>query len=334
MRASREIAGAGEPARVAGAVEALAVLDGDPGHGRERLGLAQHAVGQIRLQADALPLAGAERSALVQDRVRDPEPPEAVHESGAAQEPHVRLGQPERVRPPAAASSETARAVAQEVGRLQVDEVGDRQERGVEALAGEHDGERRLGVDHGIPHPDGVETREDDVGLGLHEVGQRRVEVPAAPLARELLRGLDSADAVRDLDELGDLRDPGGERDLLALELARPAASVPALVRRADGRRRPRPAGRAARPWFARWPRGGRSCRRPRGARRARTRARAGIGAAAGCPEPRNRIPVAAIRRLLGSWSYLIDFRAMSSPNHLACSWASEWQPTLTSSAV
>ena len=45
-------------------------------------------------------------------------------------------------------------------------------------------------------------------------------------------------------------------------------------------------------------------------------------------------MPVAAIRRLLGSWSYLIDFKAMSSPNHLACSWASEWQPTLISSAV
>ena len=30
--------------------------------------------------------------------------------------------------------------------------------------------------------------------------------------------------------------------------------------------------------------------------------------------------PVAAMRRLLGSWSYLIDFRAMSSPNHFACS--------------
>ena len=36
----------------------------------------------------------------------------------------------------------------------------------------------------------------------------------------------------------------------------------------------------------------------------------------------------------VGSWSYLIDFSAMSSPNHLACSWASEWQPTLISSAV
>jgi hypothetical protein len=34
------------------------------------------------------------------------------------------------------------------------------------------------------------------------------------------------------------------------------------------------------------------------------------------------------------SWSYLPDFSAMSSPNHFACSWASERQPTLTSRAV
>ena len=82
---------------------------------------------------------------------------------------------------------------------------------------------------------DGVETRQDDVGLGVDQVGQRRVEVPAAPFARELLRGRDSPDAVRDLDELGDMRKAGGERDLLALELARPAAPVPALVCRAEG---------------------------------------------------------------------------------------------------
>ena len=43
---------------------------------------------------------------------------------------------------------------------------------------------------------------------------------------------------------------------------------------------------------------------------------------------------IAAARGLVGSWSYLPDFSAMSSPNNLACSWASVWQPTLTSSAV
>src|SRR5207247_2041832 len=54
-------------------------------HGRKRLGLAKHAVGEIRLETDALPFAGAEGPALVQDGVRDPEPPEAVHETRPAQ---------------------------------------------------------------------------------------------------------------------------------------------------------------------------------------------------------------------------------------------------------
>ena len=63
--------GAGEPSRVAGSVEALPMLHGNRGQRRKRLRLAQHAIGQIRLETDALPLAGAERSALVKDRVRD-----------------------------------------------------------------------------------------------------------------------------------------------------------------------------------------------------------------------------------------------------------------------
>jgi hypothetical protein len=211
------------------------VLHRNPGQGRKRLGLAKHAIGQIGLKADALPLAGAEGSALVQDGVRDPEPPEAMHETGSAQKSHVRLGQPQPCtrlrgelgnRPP----------MPQEVGRLQVDEVGDRPECGVEAVAAQHYGERRLGIDDGIPHSDGVETREDDVALGLDQVGQHRVEVTPPPLARELLRGPYSPHAVRDLDELGNMRETGGERDPRALELAPPAASVPALVRSAEGR--------------------------------------------------------------------------------------------------
>ena len=45
------------------------------------------------------------------------------------------------------------------------------------------------------------------------QAAQRRVELLAAALARQLLRGLDAADAVGDLDELGQLRDPRRQRD-------------------------------------------------------------------------------------------------------------------------
>ncbi len=44
---------------------------------------------------------------------------------------------------------------------------------------------------------------------------------------------------------------------------------------------------------------------------------------------------VAAVPRTLGwLYSYFVCLSAKSSPNHLACSWASVWQPTFTSSAV
>jgi len=50
-------------------------------------------------------------------------------------------------------------------------------------------------------------------------------------------------------------------------------------------------------------------------------------------PDPTRRKVAAAARAPRISCSYLPDFRAMSSPNHFACSWASEWQPTFTNNA-
>jgi len=73
-----------EAARVAGAVEALALLDGDAAERGERLGLVEHALGHVGMHAHALPLAGAERAGLVPDRVRHAEATEVVHEAGAA----------------------------------------------------------------------------------------------------------------------------------------------------------------------------------------------------------------------------------------------------------
>src|SRR5215210_5844853 len=73
-----------ETARVAGAVKALPVLDGDAAERREGFGLVEHALGDVGMHAHALPLAGTERAGLVPDRVRHAEAAEAVHEAGAA----------------------------------------------------------------------------------------------------------------------------------------------------------------------------------------------------------------------------------------------------------
>src|SRR5436190_1665760 len=63
----------GKPLRIAGAVDALAVLHRDAREGRQRGRLPEHPLGQVRLEAQALPLAGAERAALVPDRIRHAE---------------------------------------------------------------------------------------------------------------------------------------------------------------------------------------------------------------------------------------------------------------------
>ena len=122
----------------------------------------------------------------------------------------------------------------EEVRRLEVDEVRDRKQRVVDVLPYEHDRERRLGIDHRAPDADGVEPRQDHVAFGLDQAGEHRVEVPTAPLPGELPRGVHASESVRDLDVLGHLRHPGRERDVVSLELAGPAAAVPALVRRTD----------------------------------------------------------------------------------------------------
>ena len=122
----------GSAARVARAVQALAVLHRDRAERRQRVGLLQHPLGEVRVHAHPLPLAGAERPALVPDRVGDAEPAEVVHEAGPAQRARPRRRRARAVAPAAAARSATAAGVPERVRRLQVDEVGDGEQRGVE----------------------------------------------------------------------------------------------------------------------------------------------------------------------------------------------------------
>ena len=84
-----------------------------------------------------------------------------------------------------------------------------------------------------------IESRSPKISsaLGAHQRRQRGIELLAAALPRHRGRRLDPADAVRDLDELGDLRDPRRQRDVVALQAARPAAPVPLLVGGAQRRR-------------------------------------------------------------------------------------------------
>ncbi len=148
----------------------------------------------------------------------------------------VRTASPERpsCAPACGRKLGDGRCVAEAVRRLEVDEVRDGQERGVEALAGEHHGQRRLGVDHRVPGADGIEVREDHLGLRRHEPRELGIELLAGAPAGERLRRIDPSDPVRHLGELPELREPRRERNVLALEVARPPAPVPLLVRPAE----------------------------------------------------------------------------------------------------
>ena len=68
------------------------MLDGDACERRKGGRLPKHPLGQVRLQAQAFPLACAERAALVPDRVRHAEPAEVVDQPGPSQQPHLVLG--------------------------------------------------------------------------------------------------------------------------------------------------------------------------------------------------------------------------------------------------
>ena len=136
--------------------------------------------------------------------------------------------QPELVgRPPPPGRRPRARGRAM-YGDLRSTKFAIAQQRGVELLAGQHDGERRLGVDHRIPGPDRVQAGEDHLGLvrTISRASAGSNCVPRAPRA-SAFAAVDAADAVGDLDELGELRDPRRDRTLLALQLARPARARP-----------------------------------------------------------------------------------------------------------
>jgi hypothetical protein len=57
-----------------------------------------------------------------------------------------------------------------------------------------------------------IEAAEDGQGILAQSAGEPRVELGAAALLGQQHRGLDAADPVRDLDVLGQLGQPGGDR--------------------------------------------------------------------------------------------------------------------------
>ena len=283
------------------------------------------------MQAHALPLAGPSGPRLVPDRVRDAEPPEVVDQPGAAQRARLASASPSARAGRRGELRDGAR-VAERVRRLQVDEVGDRQQRRVDPLA--RRARRRARARRRSPRPRSpTASRSPRIASSSSRTSAASTGSNWRP-ARRCGRApgrRDAADSVRDLDELGDLRDARGERDASP---ARRPASPSRPTARTRRRARPHLAGSpscaaSARASSAWWLIMSSTSRRPETANSSPIRNRC----SGGFPAPSSR-SVARAAQAAQLVVVLAGLSAMSSPNHFACSWASVWQPTLTSSAV
>src|SRR5581483_12087971 len=115
-------------------------------------------------------------AAFVPDRVRDAESAEPVDEPGAVQHLYLPVWQVQALARGCGEVGDTD-GVPEEVRRLEIDEVPDRAEGSIEALVGQRDRERGLGVDDRAPRIDGVEISQEHVGLLADDVGELRVEL-------------------------------------------------------------------------------------------------------------------------------------------------------------
>ena len=225
---------AAEAARVAGAVEPLADLAGEPARLGERVGAVQHPLGVVRVDPHPFPLRRAERAGLVPDRVRDAQPAEPGDQAGAVHQPLLLGWQPQLggSRP---GQPRHGVGVAQGGRRLEVDEAGDGGQGQVALHRGQGAGQPRLAVDHRIPGVQLVEVVEDLLRVGAHHVDESRVELGAGPAPGQVEGAVDPVGAVGHLEELRELGDPGGDRDPVSGEAVGDASSVPPLVGLGEG---------------------------------------------------------------------------------------------------
>ena len=183
----------------------------------QRRRLLQHPLGEVRVHPHPFPFAGAERSGLVPDRVRDAEPAETVHEAGPAQRRHLVVGSP-RSAPAAAASSATRARVPEHVRRLEVDEVGDRLERLRRTRPSRADAERRLGVDDRVPRARRRRGRGRSSSASAQTTPtSARIELLArAAGAPASMAAVDAADRWATSTNSASCDDAGRDRDVVA----------------------------------------------------------------------------------------------------------------------
>ena len=124
--------------------------------------------------------------------------------------------------------------MSREERRLEIDEVGQRHERGVDLGPGQAPAPGRLGGQHRVPRRDVAESGGERRSGRDEPPAELRVVPAAGAPPDDGGHRVDAAQAVEHLGVAGERHDPGGESDPLAAELARHATAVPAGVRLAE----------------------------------------------------------------------------------------------------
>ena len=207
---------------VAAPVAALVVQRGDIGERGQAGRARKHALGEIRMQPDALPVVDGEGVGLVPHASRHADAPDVVHEPRATEEVGLAPGRSR------SQLGDAVRVADRERG-LQIDELRHRPERRVETLSVQAgslgcDGHRALPQRIGPPH------REERIGLRGERLRDPRIERVAATLADDRGRGVGPSEHVVDACALGHLHDPHRHRHGFLLRPAEEALAVPAFV--------------------------------------------------------------------------------------------------------
>jgi len=194
---------------------------------------AQDALGQAGVASHRLPFVGVELAWLVEDQVGHAELADVVQQSGATQGAQVVTVAPHK-RGDGHGDLGDALGVARGVGRLGVDDAGERLGDGVQALVvGHGDAVGRLHAGHVGPAQGGPERAVvlDDV----QRVDESGVEPRAAARSRHGQRRVGPVLGPEDLHRLGQAHDASEQADLLAGHAIGIASPVPVLVELSDG---------------------------------------------------------------------------------------------------
>src|SRR5579859_439821 len=227
-RREREL-GARAATVVAGAVQALVVHAGQGRQVFERGDTTEDAFGVVGMEAYALPLAVGQRPRLVPDAVRNRDAAEIVKESGSAQ--GRGLASRRSRRPP----RHLARVTGGE-GRLQVDEVGEDLQHGLDPALRNPGSRLWLLAQNLVPWRLDLGQLQELIRMPQADLGDGGVVGDATALPDRRIHQLPTSLPLEDFQVAGDQHDPRRKRNRLSSKTVGHALAAPLFERGREAR--------------------------------------------------------------------------------------------------